>query len=266
MAKLDEFDMFHNPTLPRSAAADAKPPLPAATFREPTFATSLSGVPAPYEPADESPALTGKDRSHLAACEAAIDTLRAAFWAAGKALQVIRDARLYREAHSSFEEYCQERWDMTRQQASRLILAWPLAERLSPIGDKINEGQVRELLPLAEQHGQDAAVTVYRTIAEADGVKVTAAVIKGAVAVLPEDGDFDAEEAVAQIRAYLAGELAPPAAVAASPEQRAKEVGDRIRRLVNPKLIRAVSQPARKELAAELRALVEELEKEDEGE
>ena len=33
----------------------------------------------------------------------------------------------------------------------------------------------RELLPLASRHGRDAAVTVDRTVAETDGIQVTAA-------------------------------------------------------------------------------------------
>jgi hypothetical protein len=72
---------------------------------------------------------------------------------AGKALQVIRDApRLCRGTHATFEDYIEQRWDMSRSPAYRLIDAWPLAERLSPMGDKLNERQVRELLPLASRH------------------------------------------------------------------------------------------------------------------
>jgi hypothetical protein len=39
---------------------------------------------------------------------------------------------------------------MSRSPAYRLIDAWPLAERLSPMGDKLNERQVRKLLPLRQ--------------------------------------------------------------------------------------------------------------------
>ena len=126
-------------------------------------------VPDPYAATEEGQ-LSASDRDYLATCEAAVDGLRLAFWAAGKALQVIRDARLYRETHGTFEDYVEQRWDMSRAQAYRLIDAWRLAERLSPIGDRLNEGQVRELLPLARDHGQDAALTVYSTVAETDGV------------------------------------------------------------------------------------------------
>src|SRR5438309_439896 len=82
-----------------------------------------------------------REQADLATCEAALDNLRVAFWAAGKALQVIRDARLYRDTHATFEDYVEQRWDMARSPAYRLIDAWPLAERLSPMGDKLNERQ-----------------------------------------------------------------------------------------------------------------------------
>ncbi|MGI5488869.1 hypothetical protein [Microtetraspora malaysiensis] len=155
------------------------------------------------------------ERRDLETCEAALDHLRLAFWIAGHALQVIRDARLYRATHATFEDYCEDRWEISRPHAYRLIAEWSLAERLhrvSPMGDKISERQVRELLPIKAQHGEDAAETVYLTVAEADGVRLTAELLRGAVSVVPE-GPFDRAAAVAQIRAFLAsaGEVAPSA-------------------------------------------------------
>jgi hypothetical protein len=182
---------------------------------DPALASVPAAVPAPYASADDG-ALGARERSDLTACEAALDNLRVAFAAAGKALQVIRDARLYRDTHGTFEEYLAERWDMSRAQAYRLIDAWPLAERLSPMGDKLNERQVRELLPVAGEHGQDAAAVVYQAVAEADGVQVTAALLHDAISVLPP-GRFDPAEAVAQIRAYLAGTLTSPDPLAPDP-------------------------------------------------
>ncbi len=181
--------------------AGTGPPAPSAR----PMAISPGSLPDPST-ATADGQLSDREHADLAACEAALDNLRVAFWAAGKALQVIRDARLYRSTHATFEDYVEQRWDVSRSQAYRLIDAWPLAERLSPMGDTLNERQIRELLPLAGRHGQDAAVTVYRTVAETDGVQVTAAVLHGAVSILPP-GRFDADEAVAQIRAYLAGHL-----------------------------------------------------------
>lgn len=227
-------------------------------------------LPAPYEAISDSPNLVDVERSDLAACEAAIDSLRVAFWAAGKALQVVRDARLYRGTHATFEDYVEERWQMGRAYAYRLIQAWPVAEALSPIGDNvINEGQVRELLPVASKHGTDAAVTVYQTVAEADGVRVTADVLKGAVRALPR-GEFDPGQAVEQIRAYLAslgGEAAPAVPPATSGVEaftvEANKVRKILRRVVAEEVLRnaATENPQQvREVVAELRALLDQLE------
>jgi hypothetical protein len=178
---------------------DAVPPAAAAR----PAVIDLRSLPDPYTAAADG-RLSDREQADLATCEAALDNLRVAFWAAGKALQVIRDGRLYRDTHATFEDYVEQRWEMSRPQAYRLIDAWPLAERLSPMGDKLNERQIRELLPLASRHGRDAAVTVYRTVAETDGIQVTAALLHGAVSILPP-GRFDPAEAAEQIRAYLAG-------------------------------------------------------------
>jgi hypothetical protein len=197
-----------------------EPPTDAASPHEPAPAAAQSvitaqSLPAPYTATGQGQ-LSASEEADLVTCEAALDNLRVAFWAAGKALQVIRDARLYRNTHATFEDYVEQRWDMSRPQAYRLIDAWPLAESLSPMGDKLNERQVRELLPLADRHGQDAAVTVYRAVAEADGIQVTAAVLHEVVGILPAD-HFDPVEAVEQIRAYLSGAAANPPRPAANP-------------------------------------------------
>lgn len=192
--------------LEQQRAIEEPPGIAAETAsRRSASATAISprSLPDPYTSTADGQ-LSDREHADLATCEAALDNLRVAFWAAGKALQVIRDARLYRETHATLEDYLADRWDMSRAQAYRLIDAWPLAERLSPIGDKINESQVRELLPLADRHGQDAAVTVYSTVAETDGVQVTAALLHQLVGILPP-GHFDPAEAAEQIRAYLAG-------------------------------------------------------------
>ena len=93
----------------------------------------LRSLPDPYTATAEG-RLSDREQADLATCEAALDNLRVAFWAAGKVLQVIRDGRLYRDTYATFEDYVEQRWDMSRPQAYRLIDAWPLAERLFPMG------------------------------------------------------------------------------------------------------------------------------------
>lgn len=227
-------------------------------------------VPTPYEAFSDSPNLVDTERQDLAACETAIRGLQLAFWAAGKALQTIRDARLYRASYSTFEEYVENHWQMGRSYAYRLIQAWPLAEALSPIGDTaLNEAQVRALLPFANQHGQDAAVVVYGTVAEVDGVEVTATVLADVVKQLRDN--FDPATAADEIRAYLArgaggddgqddAEPADPAAVWTAEADRLRTV---VRRAVTRPAFRAAARARPDEaraVVAELRALLDEVE------
>lgn len=200
---------------PRRGLASVGEPAPDPAPPAAPLAPIAAAIPEPRRDAAGDGPLSASEQSDLSVCEAALDNLRMAFWAAGKALQTVRDGRLYRAGYGTFEEYVEQRWDMSRAQANRLIDAWPLAERLSPMGDKINERQIRELMPVSDTHGQDAAVIVYETVAGTDGVTVTAAVLHKVVHILPA-GNFDRDKAVAQIRAYLARELIvreiPPAA------------------------------------------------------
>ena len=71
------------------------------------------------------------------------------FHQTGKALMQIRDNQLFRDLlFDSFEAYVNQRWDMARSQAYRLIKAAGVMENLSPIGNGIlpaNEYQARVL-------------------------------------------------------------------------------------------------------------------------
>lgn len=247
---------------PAADRADALGPVPAAV----PAVISAGSVPEPHSPAGHGQ-LSASEQADLVTCEAALDNLRVAFWAAGKALQVIRDGGLYRAGHRTFEGYVEQRWDMSRAQAYRLIEAWPLAERLSPIGDKINESQVRELLPLASRHGQDAAAVVYQAVTEADGVRVTAAVLRDVVGILPAD-HFDQAEAVRQIRAYLAGEAAsqpPPADPVETFTAETARLLRVLQRVAAGNAIRAArsaNPDAVRQAVASIRAVLDEIERE----
>jgi hypothetical protein len=213
-------------------------------------------LPAPSEAAQAGP-LDEREQAQLTACESSIDGLRVAFWAAGRALQIVRDGRLYRDRHASFDDYVEQRWDMQRSYAHKLIRAWPLAAKLHPVAPAINEGQVRELLPVAVQHGEDAAVTVYTTIAGTEDVKVTAGKLREAVALLPER--FDKAEVVALLQAWLRGELRGGA------NERAVDlfatVESRFAALTRRVVKGSNNDPAAaREFAAKLRTLAEQIE------
>ena len=91
--------------------------------------------------------LTEEEAHDLAVLEGIVSRCKQSFESAGVALARIRDGRLYRKTHSTFEDYCAERWGWQRAHAYRLI---EFAEiKMSPIGDKIaNEAQARELAKL----------------------------------------------------------------------------------------------------------------------
>lgn len=74
------------------------------------------------------------------------------FYEVGKALLEIRDQRLYRAAHGTFEEYCRERWNLGRRYANQVIAAAGVVENLGAIAPKpTTESQVRPLTDLAPE-------------------------------------------------------------------------------------------------------------------
>ena len=66
--------------------------------------------------------------------EAIIERGLEAYREAGIALKEIRDERQYKDTHKTFEAYCRERWQMTRQQANNLIRAADTAADLETNG------------------------------------------------------------------------------------------------------------------------------------
>ena len=100
--------------------------------------------------------MTPGDQKRLASCERVIGTNLRAFVAVGGALLQIREQRLYRETHESFETYCRERWSFSRQHAYRLIDASTVMRDLSPIGDS-GKAAVAAMLPANEAQARALA-------------------------------------------------------------------------------------------------------------
>ena len=119
--------------------------------------------------------LTASESNALTEHEAVIERGIQTFYEVGIALADIRDRKLYRAEHGTFEDYCQQRWQMSKAHAYRMIDA---AEVVSPIGDSglplpANEGQARELgrVPEAER-----ATVWAETVERTDGKPTAAAV------------------------------------------------------------------------------------------
>ena len=93
-------------------------------------------------------------------------TVQQAFFIAGKALKQLRDKRLYRETHSSFEAYVKERFDFGKSAVYYLISASEVVENLKrpqfvDKNKKINilptkESQCRSLAKLSPNKQQKA--------------------------------------------------------------------------------------------------------------
>jgi hypothetical protein len=123
--------------------------------------------------------LSTTEAKELERCEAVIERGLETFLEVGTALCEIRDRRLYRAAHGTFEAYCRERWGMSRIHAHRMIEGSKVAESLLPTGNiPATERVARALtaLPAAErQPVWDCAVE------SAKGGKVTTTHVRRAV-------------------------------------------------------------------------------------
>lgn len=93
------------------------------------------------------------EQARLQELESIVDHGLQTFYEVGKALDEIREQKLYRETHKSFEIYCRDKWGIARQTAHRFISAAQVIENLTPIGVKIptKENQVRPLAGLSPE-------------------------------------------------------------------------------------------------------------------
>ncbi|MBD2249164.1 hypothetical protein [Nostoc sp. FACHB-888] len=135
----------------------------------------------------EVPELTEAEQSDRLHLERKVER---AFFEAGKALSELRDRRLYRSTHSTFKEYCKDRFGFERRHPYRLIEAAEVIDNLRKMcpnwtqneteSENVEtrsqslqilptaEGQVRPLTKLEPQQQQEA----WQTAVEEAGSKV----------------------------------------------------------------------------------------------
>ncbi|MBD2683411.1 MULTISPECIES: hypothetical protein [Nostoc] len=156
---------------------------PSSKRKKATSAASLNSDIAPSVdptsvtidvPAVEVPELTEQEQSDRLLLERKVER---AFFEAGKALAELRDRRLYRSTHRTFEEYCRDRFGHSRRQSYLLMDAAVvfdnLAEKCDPLDHILptNERQVRPLTKLEPQQQQE----VWQKAIEEAGGKVPSA-------------------------------------------------------------------------------------------
>jgi len=103
-------------------------------------------------PYDSAP-LTEAETADLAHLEEVIAQGIQTFYMTGAALATVRDNRLYRTTHATFEAYCGERWDLTSRTVYRIIAAAGVAENVTHGSQRppANERQARPLTSLSAE-------------------------------------------------------------------------------------------------------------------
>lgn len=131
-------------------------------------------------------ALTAYEADELNRHEATIQRGFDTFIEVGEALLAIRDKRLYRQEYGTFEEYCRQRWGMSRPRAYQLMDASEAVRGLSTIVDKLpaTESQARPLTKLDTAEERQEAWQEAVEEAEAEGRKVTAKDVERAVEIV----------------------------------------------------------------------------------
>ncbi len=135
--------------------------------------------------------------TRLAEEEAVIERGLTTFVEVGTALMKIRDARLYRDTHETFEDYCRERWGWSRQRSLQLIDGAEVA-RLLTTTVVIPERQARELVPLMREAPELVADAFEAAVEQSNG-HPTAAVIREVV-----DGLLEREAPIAEPKHWMA--------------------------------------------------------------
>ena len=109
-------------------------------------------IPNFNEPIELS-ALNSAEQVQLNLCETIIEKGYNTFIEVGNALFDIRNNKLYREKHSTFEEYCKQKWQIKRQRAYELMDAASIVNTLSEISDKkSDEFKVSPSINIRESH------------------------------------------------------------------------------------------------------------------
>jgi phage host-nuclease inhibitor protein Gam len=121
------------------------------------------------------------EKKRFQECEIVIKTGINTFIEVGKALLEIRDNKYYRENYDTFEDYCQEKWQIGKAYAYRYISAFEITNNLSPMGDILplpeNERQIRALSTLSPDDQRQVWQLVYE-MSQLLNKPITASMVK----------------------------------------------------------------------------------------
>lgn len=142
-----------------------------------------------------------EERNELAQHEGVIERGLKTFVDVGNALLAIRDKRLYRQDHGTFEDYCRERWNMGRTYAHYMIESAMVVMNLSVHNCEQVPSTESQARPLTSLEPEQQREVWQRAVETAPNGKVTAAHVEHtkreyqAVTRTPEPQYDDYEEA-----------------------------------------------------------------------
>lgn len=124
--------------------------------------------------------MTVIEQTKLQQYEAVIEHGLQTFVDVGNALLAIRDEHLYRP-HQTFEEYCQERWHMTRGYANELIRAANVVKNLDGIPSNTLPQTPHQVRPLATLAPEDQRAAWQEAVETAPDGRITGAHVASVV-------------------------------------------------------------------------------------
>ncbi len=112
-----------------------------------------------------------------------------AFYEAGRALKELRDKRLYRNTHKTFEEYCRSRFGYGKNNANMKILAASVVEeieKMTTIGGQILPTTERQVRPLTSLEPEQQREAWNEAVTEAGGKLPSGRIVKDIVQRIKE--------------------------------------------------------------------------------
>ena len=145
-----------------------------------------------------------EERNELERCEVVIKQGLKTFVEVGQALMIIRDKRLYKAEYSRFEDYCNEKWNIGRKYANRLINSKKVVENLISEIKPQNESQTRPLTQLNKNQQNQVWNSILRKY---DTIKITRKIVTKEVQRFKDDGKNSFEEYCSKYLYFIYDEI-----------------------------------------------------------
>lgn len=153
--------------------------LKSSMLKSPIISSEAGGGEVALQICETVRPLSPNEEQRFARCEEILKQQLGAVFQAGLALLTIREEKLYRGTHSTFESYCRDRWGVGRSYVWRIIGA---AERVrllpADLPKPANEFQIRPFLKLDLKIFPTAWE---QTVKRAKHGKITAEIIRSVV-------------------------------------------------------------------------------------